>query len=251
MKTIAVWTIMAVVMIASQPSYAYGDLLFHGLLQKTIEHKNMPDVAPKAGNQYVVVSPGQATVGAPGFGVSTGSCMTVTSPVKPDPAHYVLKGKVWYHLDCVTPEVVKPELSTSTCTGSRTVVIDSFKERSPEELLEDLNQVDQGCDDSRIHQVHAEIAQIEVGTCQMWYPSGFGPGGYGMGMGPPPKNYVPYRGGYAHRDCVPRQIRVELSELRFTPGISDYSTIENCRGPNGLNDDCVRRNQAANIRVSE
>ena len=205
MKTIAVWTLMAVVMIASQPSYAFGDLLFHGILMKSMEHENMPDVAPKAGVEYVVVSPGQMSIGGMGMAVSGGACMTVTSPVKPDPKFYVLKGKVWYHVDCVPAEVAKPELSTSACTGSRSAGIGSLDRHTDEELTEDLNQMDQGCDDSRIRQVHAQIAQIEVGTCSMWYPSGFGPGGYGMGMGPPPKDYVPYRGGYAHRDCVPRR----------------------------------------------
>ncbi len=46
MKTLAVWTLMAAVMIASQPSYAIGDLLFHAVLKESMTHERMPDVAP-------------------------------------------------------------------------------------------------------------------------------------------------------------------------------------------------------------
>ena len=46
MKTIAVWTLMAVVMIASQPSYAYGDLLFGLVVGKGMKESSAPTVAP-------------------------------------------------------------------------------------------------------------------------------------------------------------------------------------------------------------
>ncbi len=155
MKTLAVWTLMAVVMIASQPSYAFGDLLFHTVLKNAMEDKRMPDVAP----------------------VPTDTIPKVVEPVPTT------------RMPCTTSNVV------AAARGD----LDE----------EELNLLDQNCNP---HTTELSTSASAMGfglsvaeeTCAMWYPTSTVLGLFGAWTSNPPKDYVRYGAGYAHKDCVPQ-----------------------------------------------
>ncbi len=204
MKTLAVWTLMAAVMIVSQPSYAIGDLLFHTILKGAMTDSSMVSATPTYGRTAEERTQ---------FAVLDKQCPPIAPPSKlPLPDGYVLIAGALYEQDCydrfigkVVPDVVEPVPTTRMpCTTSK-VVAAARGDLDEEEL----NLLDQNCNP---HTTELSTSASAMGfglsvaeeTCAMWYPTSTVLGLFGAWTSNPPKDYVRYGAGYAHKDCVPQ-----------------------------------------------